>query len=131
MLWQHGEKEFEKFLEILDSYNPIGYQVYYRLFKEKISFLDAEVLKKGNQLATDFYIKPSDTQQYLHASSCLDFYSKKSIRYSQALRLNHFCSENSLFNKRCNDLEIRLRESGYSDKLGRKQILKVRKFSRT
>ena len=58
-----------------------------------ISFLDVEVIKKGNQLVADLYIKPTDTHQYLHASSCHVFYSKKSIPYSQGLRLNRICSK--------------------------------------
>ena len=78
-------------------------------------FLHVEVIKKGNQLVPDLYIKPTDIQQYLHASSCHGFYSKKSIPYSPALRINRICSENSFFDKRCNDLE--------------KKILKAMKFS--
>ena len=58
------------------------------------------------------------------------FHSKKSIPYSQALRLHRICSEYSFFDKRCNDLEIWLKGRGYSDKLMRKQILKASKFSR-
>ena len=129
MLWQHGEKELKKFLEILTSYHPtIKFTANYS--REKIRFLDVEVIKKGNQLVTDLNIKPSYTHQYLHASSCHVFYFKKSIPYSQALRLNRICSENSFFDKRCNDLEILLKGRGYSDKLVRKQILKAWKFSR-
>ena len=130
MLWQHGEKELKKFLEILNSYHlTIKFTANYS--REKISFLDVEVIKKGNQLVTDLYIKPTDAHQYLHASFCHAFHSKKSMPYSQALRLNTVCSENSFFDKRCNDLEIWLKGRGYSDKLVRKQILKARKFSRT
>ena len=88
------------------------------------------VIKKGNQLDTDLYIKPTDTHQYLLAGYCDVFHSKKSIPYSQTLRLNRICSENSFFDKRRNDLEIWLKGRGYSDKLVRKQILKARKFSR-
>ena len=129
MLWQHGEKELKKFLEILNSYHPtIKFTANYS--REKISVLDAEVIKKGNQLVTDLYIKPTDTHQYFHASSCHVFHPKKSIPYSQALRLNRICSENSFFDKRCNGLKIWLKGRGYSDKLVRKQILKARKFSR-
>ena len=129
MLWQHGEKELKKFLEILTSYHPtIKFTANYS--REKIRFLDVEVIKKGNQLVTDLNIKPSYTHQYLHASSCHVFHFKKSIPYSQALRLNRICSENSFFDKRCNDLEILLKGRGYSDKLVRKQILKAWKFSR-
>ena len=119
----------KKFFEILISYHPaINFTENYS--KEKISFLDVEVIKNGNQLVTDHYIKPTDTHQYLHASSCHVFHSKKSIPYSQALRLNRICSENSFFDKRCNDLEIWLKGRGYSDKVVQKQILKSSKFSR-
>ena len=60
MLWQHGEKALKKFLEILNSYHPtIKFTANYS--REKICFLDVEVIKKGNQLVTDLYIKPTDT----------------------------------------------------------------------
>ena len=42
----------------------------------------------GGKELTLTYIKPADTHQYLHASSCHVYHSKKSIPYSQALRLN-------------------------------------------
>ena len=38
------------------------------------------------------------------------------------------CSENSFLDKRYNDLDIWLRERGYSDKLVQKQILKAREY---
>ena len=78
LLSQHGEKALKKFLEILNSYHPtIKFTANYS--REKISFLDVDVIKKGSQLVTDRYIKPTDTTQYLHASSCQVFHSKKSI----------------------------------------------------
>ena len=129
MLWQHGEKELEKFLEFLNCYHPtIKFTANYS--RNKVNFLDVSVRKKDNQLVTDLYIKPTDTRQYLHASSCHVYHSKKSIPYSQALRLNRICSENSFYDKRCNELEVWLRERGYSDKLVRQQILKARKQKR-
>ena len=86
--------------------------------------------KINNQLVTDLYIKPADTHQYLNASSCHVYHPKKSIPYSQALRLNSIFSENSFYNKRCNEVDVWLREQGYSDKLVRQQILKARKQKR-
>ena len=51
MLWQHGEKELKKFLEILNPYHlTIKFTANYS--REKISFLGVEVIKKGNQLVT-------------------------------------------------------------------------------
>ena len=98
--------------------------------REEIHFLDVSVRKTNKQLVTDLYIEPTDTHQYLHASSCHVYHSKKSIPYSQALRLNRICSENSSYDKRCNELEVWLRERGYSDKLVRQQILKARTHKR-
>ena len=124
MLWQHGEKELEKFLEFLNYYHPtIKFTANYS--REEINFLDVTVRKKSNQLVLDLYIKPTDTYQYLHASSCHVYHSKKSILYSQAVRLNRICSENLFYDKRCNELEVWLRERGYSDKSVRQQILKA------
>ena len=129
MLWQHGEKELKKFSEILNSYHPtiISTATYSR---QKVCFLEVEVIKKEHQLATDLYKKPTDTHKYLHASSTHAFHSEKSEPQSQALSLNRICSENQFFDKRSNNLEIWLKGRRYSDKLFRKQILKARKFSR-
>ena len=88
-------------------------------------------MKKGSQVVIDLYVKPTDTHQYLHASLSHVSHCKKSIPFSQALRLNRICSENVFFDKRCNELEVWLKERGYSDKLVRGQILKARKFSRS
>ena len=40
------------------------------------------------------------------------------------------CSDNSNFNKRCNEMEILLLENGYNEKIVRKQILRAREHSR-
>ena len=125
MIWEHGE-ELQKFLETLNCYHPtIKFTAEYS--RAKINFLDVTVIKKGNQLVTELYIKPTDTHQYLHASLCHVSHCKKSIPSSQTLRLNRICSENAFFDKRCNELEIWLKELGYSDKLVRGHILKARK----
>ena len=111
MLWHNGEKRLKKFLEILNCYHST-IKLTANYLKEKISFLDIGVIKKGNHLFTDLYIKPTDTHKYLHASCCHGFHSKKSIPYSQALRLSRICSEKSFFCERCNDLEIGLKRRG-------------------
>ena len=92
--------------------------------------LDVEVIRSGNKLLTDLYIKPTDTQLYLEFSSCHIYLSKKSVRYSQALRFNRICSENRFFDNRCNQLEYWLKERGYNEKVVRQQILKARAFTR-
>ena len=125
MIWQHGEEKLKEFLKILNNCHPT---IKYSL--EKVNFLDIEVIRSGNKLLTDLYIKPTDTHQYLEFSSCHVYHSKKSIPYSQALRFNRICSENMFFDNRCNQLECWLRDRGYNEKVVRKQILKASKFTR-
>ena len=88
-------------------------------------------MKEGNQLLTDVFVKSTDTHQYLHATSCHVYHSKKSIPYIQALRFNRICSKNQFFDKRFNGLEVWLKNLGYNEKLVRQQILKARKYKRT
>ena len=59
------------------------------------------------------------------------FSFQKINTFSQALHLNRGLSENAFSDKRCNELEVWLKEKGYSDKLVRGQILQARKFSRS
>ena len=97
--------------------------------KEKFIFLDVEVTLKNGVLSTDLFVKPTDTHQFLDPSSCHPYHCKKGIPYSQTLRLNRICSNNSNFDKRCNELENLLFEKGYSEKMIRKQVLRAREHS--
>ena len=104
MIWQHGEKTFREFLKILNSCHPtIKFTAEYSL--DKVNFLDVEVMRSGNKLLRDLYIKLTDTNQYLEFSSCHIHHTKKFIPYSQALCFNRICSENMLFDNRCNQFE--------------------------
>ena len=129
MIWQHGKENLNAFLHALNSYHPrINFTAEYS--ETKINFLDVQVIKSGNELITDLYIKPTDTRQYLHATSCHVYHSKTSIPYSQTLRLNRICSTSDFFDKRGNQLEAWLMEIGYTEKLVRKQVLAARNFDR-
>ena len=93
--------------------------------KTSINFLDVTVSITEGVIETDLYVKHTDSHQYLLSSSCHPFYCKKGIPYSQALRLNRICSNNESFDKRCNVLEKYLLETGYSEKMIRKEILRA------
>ena len=61
MVWEHGEEELKKFLEALNCYHPtIKYTAEYSI--ARMNFLDVTVMKKGNELVTNLYVKPTDTQ---------------------------------------------------------------------
>ena len=89
-------------------------------------FMPVKVRLRNSQLETDLHIKPTDTHQFLDSTSCHPCHCKKSIPYSQALRYNRICFDNEKFDRRCNDLEERLMERGYSERMVRTQVLKAR-----
>ena len=56
--------------------------------KSSINFLDVLITLKGGIIKTDLYVVYPDNHQYLYVFSCHPFHCKKTIPYSQALRLN-------------------------------------------
>lgn len=78
---------------------------------------------------TDLFIETTGTHQFLDPSSSHPDHCKKEITYSKALRLNRICFGNGTFDKRSNDLERRLLETGYNKKITRKQVIRIREHS--
>ena len=65
----------------------------FKFSKESLEFLDTLVyMDSKNRLQTTLYKKPIDYQNYLHAKSGHLPSLKKSIPYSQALRITRICS---------------------------------------
>ena len=130
LIWQHGEESLKQFLGHLNSSHP-SIKFTSTISNVSIDFLDVKVIRHGEKLVTDLFVKSTDTHQYLHASSCHVYHSKRSIPYSQALRLNRICSDPKSFDLRCNQLESWLDKRGYGSRMVRDQVLKARKFSRS
>ena len=129
MIWQHGEDELKIFLEKLNNFQP-SFKFTCDYSHEKVNYLDVQVIVREGKLITDLYGKQTDSHQYLNPSSCHPYHYAKSIPYSQALRINQICSENVSFDLWCNELEECLIKRNYNPTVLRKQILKVRAFSR-
>ena len=86
LIWEHGEESLKLFLGKINKIHPT------------IKFTaDVKVIMKDEKIITDLYFKPTDTHQYLDSSSCHRYHCKKSIPYSQTLRLNRICSDNAFF----------------------------------
>ena len=105
MVWEHGEENLQEFIKYLNSQHP-SIKFTFEYSPKSVNFLDVQVIRVNDKLVTDLYVKPTDTHQYLDASSCLVFHSKKAIPYSQALRLNRICSEPAFFDQRCDQLAL-------------------------
>ena len=104
MVWIKSESELRKFMnEINQKHQSIKFD--FMFSKENIEFLDTLVyIDSNSRLQTTLYKKPADCQNYLHAKSAHPFSLKKSIPYSQALRIKRICSTFEEYRKHSQDL---------------------------
>lgn len=130
LLWNGTLHELKVFLEELNQLHPtIKFTAKYS--KTSIEFLDTKVYKSENgKLHTTLYIKPTDRQSYLHNKSYHPNSCKRSITYSQALRIKRICSEPREFVKHVNKLATKLIERGYQHKMINEQIEKANQSNR-
>ena len=95
-LYQGTEDELQEFVHNLNSVHPtIKFTLEHS--REKVVFLDTVVHLENNRIWTDLYCKPTDSHSYLHYSSAHPYHTKKSLPYSQLLRLERICSRESDF----------------------------------
>ena len=91
IIWLHGEEELHKFMKDLNDHQP-NIKFTYIFSKNFVPFLDLDVQLSGDELNTNFHIKPADRHQYLHFTSSYPNHTKLSTVYSQALRVSRICS---------------------------------------
>ena len=81
-----------------------------------------------NKLTADLHTKSTDKHQYLHYISAHPAHTKRSIIYSQALRMSRICSYKTDFEKHLVDMKSWFQARGYPSGLIQKEMNKV-KFS--
>ena len=87
------ENELNNFLTSLNTLHD-SIKFTWEYSKKSINFLDIQVTKQPDgTLRTGLYTKPTDAHTYLDYRSCHPPHIKKSIPYSQALRLCRICSD--------------------------------------
>ena len=131
MVWIKSESELRHFMnKINQKHQSIKFD--FKFSKESIEFLDTLVyIDSKNRLQTTLYKKPTDCQNYLHAKSAHPFPLKKSISYSQALRIKRKCSTFEDDRKHSQDLIERFVEKGCNELSVRKQIERVDHLDRS
>ena len=130
LLWNGTQAELEVILEQLNQIHPtIKFDA--KFSKTSIEFLDTRLYKSTmGKLQTTLYTKPTDRQSYLHNKSYHPNSCKRSIAYSQALRIKRICSEPSEFEVHVKNLTSKLVQRGYDPKVLEEQIDKARQISR-
>ena len=129
VFWTEGEEKLRRFINYLNSaHKTIKFT--YKWSKHEIEFLDVKVLNYSGVLEKDVFIKPTDTHQYLHSSSCHPGACKRSIPFAQAMQLRRICSKSSYVEKGAGELVRFLMEKGCTKAYVEGQIDKVRRMSR-
>ena len=125
LIWTKSENELLTFFEKLNQQHPsIKFEMKYS--KDKIEFLDTLIYKdKNNNIQTTLYKKPTDRQNYIHSKSTHPFSLKKSIAYSQALRLKRICSTIVEYEKHTKNLKKQLIRKGYPETTVSQEIQKA------
>ena len=95
-----------------------------RSLKRKLifNFLDLVIKLTDGKIVTDLYCKPTDSHQYLHYDSCHAEHIKRSIIFSQTLRLKRICSQKSDLDSHVKELKIWFSKRGYLVKVISEQV---------
>ena len=111
-IWTHGKEKLEEFLKDFNNYHP-NIKLTHEFNKESIPFLDLKVSLSGGQLTTDLHIKSTDKHQYLHYTSAHPDHTKRSIDFSQALRVSRICYNKTYFGRHWDDMKSWLQTRSY------------------
>ena len=114
-IWRRGEEKIKFFLDDINKYHP-NINFAHQSNKECINFSDLTVSLLDNKVSTDLYKKPTHRHQYFHYVSSHPDYTKKSIVYSQTLRLNRIGSVKADFVRHKKRNEVVVLETGISRK---------------
>ena len=127
--------QLKEFLTTINTLHPtIKFDAKYSF--SSINFLNTQIYKSDDgKLHTTVHIKPTGSQSYLHCKSYHPGASKRSIAYSQALRIRRICSEDPEDIRQTKNLIDKLGNRGYDPnkisevvqnvyKIRREQLLK-------
>ena len=110
-----------------NSFHP-NLKFTYDSSKEIFVFLDLKVDLSNGHLETAMYVKPIDRHQYLHYTSSHPDHTKRSMVFSQILRISRLCSKREDFNSFCFQMKTWFRRRDYPEDLINTEMKKV-KFS--
>ena len=112
------------FLERFNIFHP-NLSFTWEYSREFINFLDVRVSVEDAEFKTDLYCKPTDCHQFLHFDSSHPTHVKKSIVYSQALRIKRLCSSESDLSRHLEEMRGWFCERGYPEDIVDKQFARI------
>ena len=126
-IWTGDEKNIETtFNEVTDN----SIRLTFVKDKNQLAALDVLILLRNGSIATKLYRKPTDSDQYIHWNSAHPIHLKKSIPYSQFLRVKRICSEEEDFEEETRRMMTRFRNRGFPERVLQTALRKARDRSR-
>ena len=75
-IWEHGEESLRVFIDQVNLFHPtIKFTA--ECSKEEVNFLDLTIKRIEWKLKIDLFVKPTDTHQFLDATSSHPYHCKK------------------------------------------------------
>ena len=90
-----------------------------------VNYLDLSLKIEDGEIKSTLYCKPVDCHQYLHYSSCHPHHTKRSICYSEALRIKRICSDLNDYNNNVTKLKQWLSKRKYPTNVINEQCRKA------
>ena len=128
-IWTHGQEKLEGFLDNFTKFH-LNLRFTHAYSGKSVTFLDLDVKIIDLKIFTDVHIKATDRHQYLYYTSSHPYHTKRSIVYSQALRVSRICSFENDFIRHCNEMNSWFLNKGYPKTLLDTEVNKV-KFPNT
>ena len=128
-VWTQGENSLKNFMMEFNNFNP-NVKFTYEFSEASINFLDLNVKLSDGKLQTFLYVKPTDRHQYLHFRSSHPKHTKRSIVYSQTLRVSRACSQEEDYKNYSNQMKSWFLKRSYPEHLIDTEIKKVKFKSR-
>ena len=122
-IWTDTEENLDKFLDYLSKFYP-NLRFSYENSREKINFLDVVINIKEGKITTNLFCKHTDGHQYLHYDFCHAEHIKRSIVFSQTLRLKRLCFKKNLHSN-VENLKEWFRKRGYPEQLIKNQVARA------
>ena len=128
-VWTDGEESLRDFITHLNnSHQSIKFTE--EISHDSVNFLDTTVSLKNGSLITDLYTKPTDTNNYLHYDSAHHPGCKKSLPYSQFLRIRRICQDEEQFKIHAEKMTNTFIAKGYPKKLVQEALIKAQEKNR-
>ena len=124
-IWTHGRESLQTFIDDLNTFHP-NLKFTHEFSEKSVTFLDLKVNLSNGSITTDLHIKPTEKHHYLHFSSSHPDHTKRSIIYSQALRISRICTFEKDFNRHATEMKSWFRNRGYPDWLINREMSKVK-----